>query len=202
MNYMFLPFRRSFDFQGRSRRLEFWLFLLFNVVVQTVLGIIAAALFGAKLVDLIRRYGATQNTYASGSAYDFSYSYNLDIPPEVLARELGTPFMVVLAIYGIYSMIVFFPYLAVTVRRLHDTNRSGWWMLVPALIYILCALLVFLAIAAPDMAILFATLGGVLGLAAMVAGLALLVFMFLDGTPGYNQFGPDPKMRDIRPTFA
>jgi uncharacterized membrane protein YhaH (DUF805 family) len=27
----------------------------------------------------------------------------------------------------IYSLGVFIPNLAVTVRRLHDTNRSGWW---------------------------------------------------------------------------
>jgi uncharacterized membrane protein YhaH (DUF805 family) len=31
---------------------------------------------------------------------------------------------------GIYSLVVFIPSLAVTVRRLHDTNRSGWWVLV------------------------------------------------------------------------
>ena len=31
---------------------------------------------------------------------------------------------------GIYSLFIFIPGLAVTVRRLHDTNRSGWWMLI------------------------------------------------------------------------
>lgn len=30
---------------------------------------------------------------------------------------------------GLYSLLVLVPYLAVTVRRLHDTNRSGWWLL-------------------------------------------------------------------------
>lgn len=30
---------------------------------------------------------------------------------------------------GIYSLGVFVPSLAVAVRRLHDTNRSGWWLL-------------------------------------------------------------------------
>lgn len=29
----------------------------------------------------------------------------------------------------IYTLAVFFPTLAVTVRRLHDINRSGWWYL-------------------------------------------------------------------------
>jgi len=31
---------------------------------------------------------------------------------------------------GIYSLAVLLPSLAVTVRRLHDTNRSGWWILI------------------------------------------------------------------------
>lgn len=30
---------------------------------------------------------------------------------------------------GIYALAVFLPTLGVTVRRLHDTGRSGWWIL-------------------------------------------------------------------------
>jgi uncharacterized membrane protein YhaH (DUF805 family) len=30
---------------------------------------------------------------------------------------------------GIYALAVFIPGLAVSVRRLHDTGRSGWWLL-------------------------------------------------------------------------
>lgn len=52
-------------------------------------------------------------------------------------------------------LAVIVPMIAVTVRRLHDTDRSGWWYLL--------ALVPF-------------------------AGLAVLVFMLLPGTPGDNQF--------------
>jgi uncharacterized membrane protein YhaH (DUF805 family) len=31
---------------------------------------------------------------------------------------------------GLYSLAVLIPSLAVTVRRLHDTGRSGWWILI------------------------------------------------------------------------
>ncbi len=31
---------------------------------------------------------------------------------------------------SIYSLFIFIPSLALTVRRLHDTGRSGWWFLV------------------------------------------------------------------------
>ena len=31
---------------------------------------------------------------------------------------------------SLYALGVFIPSLAVAVRRLHDTNRSGWWLLI------------------------------------------------------------------------
>jgi uncharacterized membrane protein YhaH (DUF805 family) len=31
---------------------------------------------------------------------------------------------------GLYMLAVLIPGLAVSVRRLHDTNRSGWWFLI------------------------------------------------------------------------
>lgn len=31
---------------------------------------------------------------------------------------------------GVYMLAVFLPALAVTVRRLHDSDRSGWWALI------------------------------------------------------------------------
>lgn len=34
------------------------------------------------------------------------------------------------ALYGLYTLAVFIPSLAVTARRLHDTGRSGWWQLI------------------------------------------------------------------------
>jgi len=31
---------------------------------------------------------------------------------------------------GLYSLFVFLPSLAVAIRRLHDTGKSGWWFLI------------------------------------------------------------------------
>ena len=31
---------------------------------------------------------------------------------------------------GIFSLAIFIPGLAVAIRRLHDTDRVGWWMLI------------------------------------------------------------------------
>lgn len=34
---------------------------------------------------------------------------------------------------GIYTLAVLIPGIAVSVRRLHDTDRSGWWFLINAI---------------------------------------------------------------------
>jgi len=42
MYWMTLPLRRYADFSGRSRRLEYWMFLLGYVITAIVIGVIAA----------------------------------------------------------------------------------------------------------------------------------------------------------------
>lgn len=37
MGYMFMPLRRYFDFSGRSRRMEYWMFFLFVFIVTVIL---------------------------------------------------------------------------------------------------------------------------------------------------------------------
>lgn len=43
----------------------------------------------------------------------------------VVEALLGSPGV----LYGLYSLAVLIPTIAVAVRRLHDTDRSGWWLL-------------------------------------------------------------------------
>jgi uncharacterized membrane protein YhaH (DUF805 family) len=44
---------------------------------------------------------------------------------------------------GLYGLLVFIPSLAVLVRRLHDTDRSGWWFFI-VLIPIVGGLVLFI----------------------------------------------------------
>ena len=41
-----------------------------------------------------------------------------------------------LTVLGLYILATLIPTIAVTVRRLHDTNRSGWWYLITIIPYI------------------------------------------------------------------
>ncbi|TIX51417.1 DUF805 domain-containing protein [Alteraurantiacibacter aquimixticola] len=126
MDYMLLPLQRYADFSGRSRRMEYWMFVLFQILLFAGLFMVAG-LFGA---------------------FDGSGS---------------TLFIVLSVIVGLGLII---PGLAVQVRRLHDQDRSGWLVLV--------------------------------GFIPYIGGIILLVLMCLDGTPGENRYGPDPKGRGGR----
>ena len=46
---------------------------------------------------------------------------------EIASFQGGGSLRFMIAVFGLVTLI---PFLAVTVRRLHDTNRRGWWILI------------------------------------------------------------------------
>lgn len=100
--------------------------------------------------------------------------------------------------YGVLSILfllgLFVPGLAVTVRRLHDSNRSGWWVLIAVVPYAIVGFLMGMAAASGSYAAMGAA--GLFGLVAVAGAIALLVFMVLPGTPGANRYGPNPYGAD------
>ncbi len=88
MSWYIEAFKKYAVFSGRSRRKEYWYFVLFNVIAAVVLS----------LIDMLLG--------------TFSSSSNIGL------------------LSGIYSLAVIIPTLALSVRRLHDTDRSGWWILI------------------------------------------------------------------------
>ena len=113
MNGYLATLKKYADFNGRARRTEYWLFVLFSMVIAMVLGV----------VDYV----------------------------------LGTPGIIGL----IFALAILIPSIAVGVRRLHDADRSGWWLLIAFI--------------------------------PIIGTIALLIFLLLDGTPGDNRFGSNPK---------
>jgi uncharacterized membrane protein YhaH (DUF805 family) len=82
---------------------------------------------------------------------------------------------------NIWSVVTFLPGLGVSIRRLHDLDRSGWWMLLP------CVLVLLLP------AFAWFTGWWIPTVVLIVIGIVALVYWFcLPGTPGPNRFGPDP----------
>lgn len=87
-------------------------------------------------------------------------------------------------------LAVIVPSLAVTVRRLHDTNRRGWWILVAVIPYFILGIFASGAVASGSVGAMAGV--GLFGLVAFAGAVVLLVLMVLPGTKGDNNYGPDP----------
>jgi len=137
MSLMFAPLRKYAQFEGRARRSEYWLFSLFIFLSGIPAGILflVAGLAGASV-------GSSNSDSANAGAAGFTL-------------------LIVLAL-GAFYLAMFLPSLAVSVRRLHDSDKSGWFLL--------------------------------LGLIPF-GGFVIFIFTVLDGTPGPNRYGEDPKGR-------
>ena len=121
---------------------------------------------------------------------EFWFFFLLCIAISIVATMIDSILGMSTLIGGVYGPITLLaalalviPQWAVGIRRLHDTGRSGWWMLLG---------LIPLATA---------VLGVTLGLWALsilnLAVLVLLFFFVLDGTRGPNSYGADPKGSDV-----
>lgn len=88
MDWMLMPLRKYADFSGRSRRKEYWMFLLGVVIAAIVLSVVENVL---GLAGMFGPYG-----------------------PLTTLLMLG----------------VLIPSIACQVRRFHDQDKSGWFVLI------------------------------------------------------------------------
>lgn len=86
-------------------------------------------------------------------------------------------------ITGLAALGLLLPSIGVTVRRLHDTDRSGWWILAPAAPAFVSG--VFFAMGSSVIMAIF-------GILALILDVVVLIFLIARGTAGANQYGPDP----------
>jgi len=97
----------------------------------------------------------------------------------------------------IYYVITIIPLTAVTVRRLHDTNRSAWFVFAPLI-------LMFIALGIFFLIIFFEVSGQsplsnlVIPPIAIAMGISLWTFylMFLRGDASENRFGPNSLLEE------
>ena len=126
-----MDFQNLLSFEGRQRRLHFW-------IVAIVIGVINSVL------------------------------YSVAVAPIIMAMVSGHPAPGVGALSLVCSLLMvalLWPSVANSVKRLHDRDKSGWWLL-----------------------------GMYLAIFTVIGALWPLIELgFLDGTPGPNKYGPSPK---------
>jgi uncharacterized membrane protein YhaH (DUF805 family) len=94
------------------------------------------------------------------------------------------------AVNGMLSIVILIASIAVGVKRLHDRNKSGWYLL---LFYLVPSILVAIGILIGAFVEDSTIIATVLGLLAFAIGVWAFVEMgCLRGTIGVNQYGPDP----------
>jgi uncharacterized membrane protein YhaH (DUF805 family) len=165
MKWMLMPFRRYADFSGRSRRMEFWMYQLLCVIVGVVLYALILAGGGWSLLN-----AAGPDGVATGQELQ---AFTLS--------PLGWVGVILLCLWGLGTII---PSLAVMVRRLHDRDMSGWYLLGFIVVAIVLSMI---------------PLGAIL---VFLLEIGWIVLMALPGTPGPNKYGPDPLGQADPETFA
>ena len=108
-------FAKYADFSGRAKRSELWPFILIN--------------YGLAIVLLLLGIQVGWGFFVLGP---------------VLARDI-TPISISAVSSQLFGLLIIIPSLAVQVRRLHDTGRSGWWVLFAQCVpFVGCIVFVFL----------------------------------------------------------
>jgi uncharacterized membrane protein YhaH (DUF805 family) len=100
-----------------------------------------------------------------------------------------------------FTAVCVLPSVAVLVRRLHDTERNGWWALVKIPSYGLIMTGTSTTVGAFEAMPMPVTVIAVI--AWLGAGLAVFLFVISEGTGGPNRYGPDPYgPGDLEEVFA
>jgi len=107
-SYFFDLFVNYFKFSGRASRGEFWYFVFFSIFI----GFIVWSL--GNILDI---------TYSMA----FDKIYFVKDTDELIKTTIYKPINLLGAIFG---LIIFIPFVAIGVRRLHDIGKSGWWYLI------------------------------------------------------------------------
>ncbi len=77
-------------------------------------------------VDVLKKY-AVFNGRASRKEYWMFFLFNVIIACVLYFIPIISGMSVLLIFYFLYGLAIIIPSIAVLVRRLHDTNHSGWW---------------------------------------------------------------------------
>ena len=164
-------FRKYAEFKGRACRSEFWWFVLLILLIEVGLYFI----YGLSMIPLLVK-GQFNASSITG---------------------MSLPFTIVMLVFELAFLL---PSLAVTTRRLHDRNKSGWWLVIYYVLTLICLVPMFLFYTMADhseqfndtITYVLAFVFFILAILLFALAVVLLVWFCQRGTIGPNKYGPDP----------
>ncbi len=206
MNLLSDHFRGLLTFTGRERRQPFWLWILIvyvgQFIVQTIVMIPVMSGFSESFAPLTERAQADP-TY---------FDQHPEALQQIMTQTMMPMMQTMMALAAILSLVLAALILAAVVRRLHDSDQSGWWAAPYFALQI--AMPVLYASILPQFFSVFANIrpdtppdqvnaamgpmfGSVmalsgLGMIAFVIMIVLIVFLCQPTTLGPNRFGEEP----------
>ena len=160
-------FRKYFTFSGRASRPEYWWFVLFLFLGGIIAAILDGMIFGTGQV--------TQGVTPDGDMVD--------------VLNEGGP------IAALFSLATLIPSISAGWRRMHDTGRSGLYLLYPLIV--MAGLAAFGGFAGafggqPATSGLFGLLFILGAIIFLISPLLVLWWLTRPSQPGPNEFGPNP----------
>jgi uncharacterized membrane protein YhaH (DUF805 family) len=119
--------------------------------------------------------------------YAFLVNIIIGIVLSLLVRT-GMFFTVIAALYSLAGLI---PGIALFTRRLHDVGKSGKLWIAQTIPLVLAYILIFAGLTSGSIGLI--VFGGVCSIAALAVEIYIIVLLATQGTPGANQYGPDPR---------
>jgi uncharacterized membrane protein YhaH (DUF805 family) len=158
MEYMLMPYRRLYRLiEGRAGRREYWMFTLFVFIITIVMVGLLIGVAGASALS----FGQGVNPTDYGS----------------LMAGAGLGMMAFFIIFYVWILLTGVASLGVTIRRIHDLNFSGWFL-------VLYYVVAIGALVVNKWLYLLVLVGGI-------------VAMCLPGTQGPNNYGKDSNEADV-----
>lgn len=144
-------FKKYVTFSGRARRSEYWWFALLSIILSGC---------ATYLVNWKMSVKSDFEARAMESIFD-QEKMNAILAE---ADAFDNKFFLLLGIVGVIGLILLLPTLAAGVRRLHDTGRSGWIILL-----------------------------NFIPIVNIVTGILTFIWTVQDSKPEVNKYGPSPK---------
>ncbi|MFI3141080.1 MAG: DUF805 domain-containing protein [Clostridia bacterium] len=157
--------KNAFNFKGRTRRRDYWIVFGINTAISVVITIFLSVSFTMSMFSYLESseynenfandfsqgyeysdYQLNSNVSANYDEFDY-YFYSdstgdyysigdMDEAIEMFDSILTPSVVIAMIILTVFSLVNFIPSLAIVVRRLHDSGKSGWFYLICFIPYV------------------------------------------------------------------